>query len=337
MLRVVLTRLLSALPNLLGVVVITFILTRALPGDPAAYFAGAAATQEAIAQVRSQLGLDKPLLEQFFLYVAGLAHGDMGLSLTTGQPVAQELLARLPASLEMVLLALLLACAIALPLGVLAATRPGSWIDQLCRLVTTAGVSLPTFFTGLLLAYVFYFLLGWAPSPMGRLDPMFSPPPTITGLYLVDAALAGDPAMWWASLKQLILPVLTMAIFVLAPIARMTRASMLSVLSADFIRTARASGLSSTTVLVTYALRNALLPVVTTLGMVFGFMLGSSVIVEKVFGWPGVGSYAIDALTASDYAPVQGFVLAMGVLFVLLNLLVDLLYGLIDPRVSVTS
>jgi len=337
MLRIVFTRLLSALPNLVGVVVITFILTRALPGDPAAYFAGAAATQEAIAQVRSQLGLDKPLLEQFFLYVAGLARGDMGLSLTTGQPVAQELLARLPASLEMVFLALLLACAIALPLGVLAATRPGSWIDQLCRLVTTAGVSLPTFFTGLLLAYVFYFLLGWAPSPMGRLDPMFSPPSTITGLYLVDAALAGDPSMWWASFKQLILPVLTMAIFVLAPIARMTRASMLSVLSADFIRTARASGLSRGTVLVTYALRNALLPVVTTLGMVFGFMLGSSVIVEKVFGWPGVGSYAIDALTASDYAPVQGFVLAMGVLFVLLNLAVDLLYGLIDPRVSVEA
>jgi len=337
MLRLIAARLLSALPNLAGVVVITFILTRALPGDPAAYFAGAAATQEAIAQVRTQLGLDKPLLEQFFLYVAGLARGDMGLSLTTGQPVAQELLARLPASLELVLLALLLACAIALPLGMLAATRPGSWIDQLCRLVTTAGVSLPTFFTGLLLAYVFYFLLGWAPSPMGRLDPMYSPPATVTGLYLVDAALAGDGAMWWASFKQLVLPVLTMAIFVLAPIARMTRASMLSVLSADFIRTARASGLSRGTVLVTYALRNALLPVVTTLGMVFGFMLGSSVIVEKVFGWPGAGSYAIDALTASDYAPVQGFVLAMGVLFVLLNLLVDLLYGLIDPRVSVTA
>jgi dipeptide transport system permease protein len=337
MLKLVGTRLLGALPNLVGVVVISFILTRALPGDPAAYFAGAAATQEAVAQVRTQLGLDKPLLEQFFLYVGALARGDMGLSLTTGQPVAQELLARLPASLELVLLSLLLACAIALPLGVLAATRPGSWIDQLCRIVTTAGVSLPTFFTGLLLAYVFYFLLGWAPSPLGRLDPMYSPPPTVTGLYLVDAALAGDGAMWWAGFRQLILPVLTMSIFVLAPIARMTRASMLSVLSADFIRTARASGLSSATVLITYALRNALLPVVTTLGMVFGFMLGSSVIVEKVFGWPGVGSYAIDALTASDYAPVQGFVLAMGVLFVLLNLLVDLLYGLIDPRVSVTS
>jgi peptide/nickel transport system permease protein len=337
MLRTVLKRLLSALPNLVGVVVITFILTRALPGDPAAYFAGAAATEEAIAQVRTQLGLDKSLLDQFFGYVAGLARGDMGLSLTTGQPVLQELLARLPASLEMVLMALLLACAVALPLGVLAATKPGSWIDQLCRLLTTAGVSLPTFFTGLLLAYVFYFLLGWAPSPLGRLDPMFSPPPTVTGLYLVDAALARDGALWWAAFKQLILPVVTMALFVLAPIARMTRASMLSVLSADFIRTARASGLSASTVLVKYGLRNALLPVVTTLGMVFSFMLGSSVIVEKVFGWPGVGSYAIDALTASDYAPVQGFVLAMGLLFVLLNLLVDVAYVLIDPRVVVES
>jgi len=335
MLRLIATRLLAALPNLVGVVVITFILTRALPGDPAAYFAGGAATAEAVAQVRTQLGLDRPLAEQFLQYVAALGRGDLGLSLTTGQPVLTELLERLPASLEMVLLALVLACAVAVPLGVLAATRPGSWVDQLCRLLTTAGVSLPTFFTGLLLAYVFYFLLGWAPSPLGRLDPMWSPPPTVTGLYLVDAALVGDPSLWWAAFKQLILPVLTMAIFVLAPIARMTRASMLSVLSADFVRTARASGLSAGTVLVTYALRNALLPVVTTLGMVFGFMLGSSVIVEKVFGWPGVGSYAIDALTASDYAPVQGFVLAMGVVFVLLNLLVDLLYGLIDARVSV--
>jgi ABC-type dipeptide/oligopeptide/nickel transport system permease component len=198
-------------------------------------------------------------------------------------------------------------------------------------------VSLPTFFTGLVLAYVFYFLLGWAPSPLGRLDPMWSPPATVTGFYLVDAAIARDASLWWACFRQLILPTLTMAIFVLAPIARMTRASMLGVLGSDFVRTARAAGLGPGTVLVTYALRNALLPVVTTLGMVFGFMLGSSVVVEKVFGWPGVGSYAIDALTASDYAPIQGFVLAMGLLFVLLNLAVDLLYTLIDPRVSLET
>ena len=166
MLKVIAKRLLGALPNLVGVVIITFLLTRALPGDPAAYFAGGAATQEAVEQVRVQLGLDKPLFTQFFLYVADLARGNFGTSLTTGQPVLQELIARLPASIEMVLLALLLACAVALPLGVLAATRPGSWIDQLCRLVTTAGVSLPTFFTGLVLAYVFYFLLGSAtPAP----------------------------------------------------------------------------------------------------------------------------------------------------------------------------
>jgi ABC-type dipeptide/oligopeptide/nickel transport system permease component len=337
MLKTIARRLLGALPNLAGVVVITFLLTRALPGDPAAFFAGGAATQEAVEQVRVQLGLDKTLPEQFFRYLADLARGDLGLSVTTGQPVAQELLTRLPASLEMVLLALLLACAVALPLGVLAATKPGSWIDQLCRVVTTAGVSLPTFFTGLVLAYVFYFLLGWAPSPLGRLDPMWSPPATVTGFYLVDAAIARDASLWWACFRQLILPTLTMAIFVLAPIARMTRASMLGVLGSDFVRTARAAGLGPGTVLVTYALRNALLPVVTTLGMVFGFMLGSSVVVEKVFGWPGVGSYAIDALTASDYAPIQGFVLAMGLLFVLLNLAVDVLYTLIDPRVSLET
>jgi dipeptide transport system permease protein len=337
MLRIVGQRLLSALPNLVGVVVITFLLTRAIPGDPAAYFAGGAATQEAVEQVRKQLGLDKPLLEQFFRYVANLAQGDLGLSLTTGQPVLKELVARLPASLELVLLALLLAGAVAIRVGVAAATRPGSWVDQVARVITTAGVSLPTFFTGLLLSYVFYFLLGWAPSPLGRLDPLYSPPPLVTGLYLIDAALVGDRALWWASFKQLILPVLTMSIFVLAPIARMTRASMLAVLSSDFVRTARASGLSATTVLVRYALRNALLPVVTTLGMVFGFMIGSSVVIEKVFGWPGVGSYAIDALTASDYAPVQGFVLSMGILFVLLNLLIDVLYVVIDPRVKVEA
>jgi ABC-type dipeptide/oligopeptide/nickel transport system permease component len=333
-LGVVVRRLLAALPNLVGVVIITFLLTRALPGDPAAYFAGGAATQEAVDQVRKALGLDRTLPEQFLHYVADLARGDLGVSLTTGQPVLGELVSRLPASIELVLLALVLACAVALPLGVMAATHPGSWIDQLCRVLTTAGVSLPTFFTGLVLSYVFYFLLGWAPAPLGRLDPVFSPPAQITGLYLIDALLAGDFALWWAALKQLILPTVSMALFVLAPIARMTRASMIQVLSSDFIRTARASGLSHTTVRVRYALRNALLPVVTTLGMVFGFMLGSSVIIEKVFGWPGVGSYAIDALTASDYAPVQGFVLAMGVLFVLMNLFVDVLYTLIDPRIS---
>jgi ABC-type dipeptide/oligopeptide/nickel transport system permease component len=203
--------------------------------------------------------------------------------------------------------------------------------------VTTAGVSLPTFFTGLLFAYLFYFVLGWAPSPIGRLDPYLTAPATITGLYTVDSLLAGDVKLFIASAKQMILPVLTLGIFVLAPIARMTRASMLSVLSADFVRTARASGLSTGTVLVRYALRNALLPVITTMGMVFSFLLGMSVIVEKVFAWPGVGSFALEALVASDYAPVQGFVLTMALLYTLLNLVIDMLYVVIDPRVRLAS
>lgn len=337
MLLLVCKRLLGALPNLFGIVVITFLLTRALPGDPAAFFAGPAGTQEAVQQVREKLGLDRPLPVQFGLYLRDLARGDLGNALTTGQPVTTELIARLPASIELVLAALLFAVVIAVPLGIAAARRPGSWIDHLCRVVTTAGVSLPTFFTGLLLAYIFYYLLGWAPSPIGRLDPYLSAPPQITGLYTVDALLAGSGATFVACVKQMILPVLTLGIFVLAPLARMTRASMLAVLSADFVRTARASGLSGGTVLVRYALRNALLPVITTLGMVFSFLLGMSVIVEKVFAWPGIGSFALEALVASDYAPVQGFVLAMAVLYTLLNLAIDLLYVVIDPRVRLSA
>lgn len=325
-------RLLGAVPALIGVIVVTFILTRALPGDPAAYFAGAAGTQEAVEEVRAKLGLDRSLPEQFLFYVRDLARGDWGVSLTTGQPVLTELATRLPASLELTLCGLFLAVVVAIPLGILAATRPGSWIDHLCRGVATAGVSLPTFFTGLLLAYVFYYLLGWAPAPLGRLDPYTTPPAFVTGFYLIDSLIARDLETFAASLRQLALPAITLALFVLAPLARMTRAAMLGVLSADFIRTARASGLSGTTILFTYAFRNALLPVLTTLGMVFSFLLGSNVLVEKVFAWPGIGSFAIEALVASDYAPVQGFVLAMALLYVLLNLLIDIAYGLVDPR-----
>ncbi|HMN83031.1 MAG TPA: ABC transporter permease [Burkholderiaceae bacterium] len=335
MTRTVLLRLLSAVPNLIGVVVVTFLLTRALPGDPAAFFAGAAATPEAVEQVRAKLGLNRPLVEQFLVYVGELARGELGDSLSTGQPVATELRQRLPASLELTFCALAFALAVSVPLGVAAAVRPGSWIDHLCRLITTAGVSLPTFFTGLLLSYLFYFVLGWAPSPLGRLDPSFPPPPGVTHMYLIDSLLTGDLELTRAAAAQLLLPAVTMGLFVLAPLARMTRASMIAVLSSDFIRTARASGLGPFTVLIRYGLRNAMLPIITTMGMVFSFLLGSNVLVEKVFAWPGIGSYAIESLTASDYAPIQGFVLMMGAMYVVLNLLIDLAYAVIDPRVRV--
>jgi len=337
MLSMIVRRLLVAIPSLVGVVIITFLLTRALPGDPAAYFAGPAATTEAIAQVRQKLGLDKPLLVQFTRYAGDLARGDLGTSLTTGQPVITDIRARLPASAELTLVGLIAAMLIAVPLGILAATRPGSLIDHACRVVTTAGVSLPVFFTGLILVYAFYYLLGWAPAPLGRLDVFFSAPPAVTGFYLIDSLLAGNLELFRAALGQLLLPALTLAVFSLAPIARMTRASMLAVLASDFVRTARANGLTPFTVIVTYAFRNAMLPVVTTLGMVFSFLLGANVLVEKVFAWPGIGSYAVEALIASDFAPVQGFVLTMAVLYVALNLAIDVLYGLIDPRVRIEA
>ena len=337
MTTLVLKRVALAIPSLIGVVIFTFSLTRMLPGDPAAYFAGPAATPQAIQEVRVKLGLDKPLIQQFGRYVFDLAHGNLGTSLTTGQPVITELRTRLPASAELTLLGLLASITIALPLGILAATRPNSLLDHACRIISTAGVSLPVFFTGLILIYVFYYLLGWAPAPLGRLDVFYVTPPQVTGFYLIDSLIAGDPQTFVAALKQLVLPAVTLGVFSLAPIARMTRASMLAVLSSDFIRTARASGLSTWTVVITYAFRNAMLPVITTLGMVFSFLLGANVLVEKVFAWPGIGSYAVEALLASDFAPVQGFVLTMAVMYVALNLMIDILYGMIDPRVRLEA
>ena len=337
MVTLIIKRVAMAVPSLIGVVIVTFLLTRMLPGDPAAYFAGPAATPQAIQEVRVKLGLDKPMIQQFGRYVADLAHGNLGSSLTTGQPVVAELRTRLPASAELTLFGLLLSVAIAVPLGILAATRPNSLLDHACRIISTAGVSLPVFFTGLILIYVLYYLLGWAPAPLGRLDVFYTAPPQVTGFYLIDSSIAGDPETFTAALKQLILPALTLGVFSLAPIARMTRASMLAVLSSDFVRTARANGLSSWTVIITYAFRNAMLPVITTLGMVFSFLLGANVLVEKVFAWPGIGSYAVEALLASDFAPVQGFVLTMAVMYVALNLMIDIVYGLIDPRVRVEA
>ena len=336
-LHAALFRSVQSIPVLIGVVVISFVLTRTLPGDPAVYFAGAAADEQSINEIRIAMGLDKTLYEQFFVYVNNLMQGNLGTSLSTGQPVLSDLTKRLPASLELTILSLIISSLISIPLGILAATRPDSWIDHLCRFLVTAGVSLPTFFTGILLIYMFYYILGLSPSPIGRLDFIYIEPDLVTGFYLIDAAISNDWETWIGATKQLILPSVTLALFTLAPIARMTRASMLTILSSEFVRTAKAAGLSNGKVLFSYALRNALLPIITTLGMVFSFALGANVLVEKVFAWPGIGSYAVEALIVSDYAAVQGFVLSMAIMFVILNLLIDLIYMIIDPRIGFES
>ncbi len=329
-------RLLSSIPALLGVVVVTFILMRVLPGDPAVFFAsGPSAGQAEIDELRHKMGLDQSVPVQLWHYLGDIGTGNLGRSLTTGQPVVLDMERRLPASLELTFTALFIALLFSVPLGVIAALRPGSLVDHTVRMLCTLGVCVPTFVSGLLLIYVFYYLLGWAPDPTARLDIFASSPPDITGFYLVDFALVRDWDGWWAAFIQLLLPAFTMALFVLAPLARMTRASMLAVLGSDFIRTAQSVGLPRWRIVVGYALRNALLPVLTITGIVFSTMLGANVLVEKVFSWPGVASYALDALLASDYAPVQAFVLLMATIFVLVNVAIDVLYGIADPRVSI--
>jgi len=334
MIRIAL-RLLSAIPTLFGVVLVTFLLTRVLPGDPAVFFASNPSMSPAdIVALREQLGLDKSLIEQFRIYLVALCQGDLGNSLTTGQSVMTEIINRLPASAELTVFAFLLAIGVSLPLGLVAALRPGSLVDHASRVISTLGVSLPTFVTGLLLVYVFYFHLGVAPEPIGRMDPFLFDPPKVTGLLTVDALIAGDMEVFRAALARMILPAVTMALFALAPLTRMTRAAMLGTLGSEFVRSARASGLSRGKIIFTYAFRNALLPVVTTMGMTFSYMLGANVLVERVFSWPGIGAFALDSLINLDYAPLQGLMLVMAAIFILVNLATDIMVAIIDPRAA---
>lgn len=331
----ILFRLLSAIPTLFGVILVTFLLTRVLPGDPAVFFAANPSMSAAdIEALRHALGFDQSLAMQFWIYLDALFHGDLGNSVSTGLPVTAELARRLPASVELTLLAFVAAIGLALPLGLVAALRPGSLIDHLARLIATMGVSIPTFVTGLLLIYIFYFRLGVSPEPSGQLDPFLFAPPRVTGLLTVDALIAGDFEVFRGALAQLILPAATMALFALAPLTRMTRASMLGTLGSEFVRTARASGLSRSKIVFTYAFRNALLPVVTTMGMTFSYMLGANVLVERVFSWPGIGAMAMDSIMNLDYAPLQGFMLVMAGIFILVNLATDIAAALIDPRAA---
>ena len=333
LLATILRRLVLGFPALFGVIAVSFALTRLLPGDPAVYFAGAAPTPEAIADLRRTLLLDRPLPQQFAAYLGDLLHGNLGRSLVTGQPVLQDLSTRFPATLELTLTAIALALLIAVPLGVAGAMRKGSGIDHITRMVSTTALSLPSFFTGLLLVFVFYYLMGIAPAPLGRLAPMSFPPPERTGFMVLDAALAGDWAASRDAAAHLLLPALALAIAGVGPLTRITRSAMLAVLSSDFIRAARAYDLPRWKLVYAYALRNAMLPVLTTAGVVFSFLISANVVVEKIFSWPGIGSYALEALVASDYAAVQGFVLAVATLYVLINIAIDILYGIVDVRV----
>ncbi len=316
-----------------GVCVITFIISHLIPGDPARLLAGDRASDEIVQHIREQLGLNLPLWQQFLRYVEQLLHGDLGTSIRTGRPVLEDLKTYFPATLELACCALLIALLAGIPLGVLSAVYKNRWLDHLVRLLALTGISTPAFWLGLGVIVLFYGKLNLLPGG-GRLDDWLDPPQRVTGFYLIDSLLSGDMDVFVNALQHLILPATTLAFVHLGIVARQIRSAMLEQLSEDYIRTARASGLSRFTVVVRYALPNALIPSVTVLGLALGDLLYGAVLTETVFAWPGMGAYVVSSIQALDFPAVMGFAIVVSFAYVLVNLLVDLLYLWIDPRMG---
>ncbi|KTT26026.1 peptide ABC transporter permease [Pseudomonas oryzihabitans] len=317
----------------IGVSLITFVISHLIPGDPARLIAGERASDAIVANIRHQLGLDLPLYQQYFRYMNDLLHGDLGQSIRTHRPVLEDLRTFFPATLELALVALLLSILIGVPLGVLSAVYNNRWIDHISRTLAVAGISTPAFWLGLGLIVLFYGHLGWLPGG-GRLAQGMTPPPTITGFYLIDTLLAGDLPGFVSAAKHLVLPAVTLAFVNLGVITRQIRGAMLEQLGEDYIRTARAYGLSQATVVLRHALPNALIPSITVIGLALGDLLYGAVLTETVFAWPGMGAYVVKSIQALDFPAVMGFAIVVSFIYVLLNRFIDLLYQLVDPRIG---
>ena len=332
MTRFILHRLLLAVPVLLGVTLIIFTLTYVLPGDPARNAADRYATPEQVEAVRRRLGLDRPFHEQYVAYLGRLARLDLGTSIESRRPVVEDMRKFLPATFELMLMAMTITVLVGIPLGVITGSGRSSRANSLIRFLSVVGVGMPVFWSGLLLQLIFFGKLGWLPLD-GRLGSGALPPPRVTGLYTVDALLAGEWATFTDALKHLILPGLTLSFGLVASIARITHSSMLEVMRQDYIRTARAKGLADRLVLYRHSLKNALVPVLTTLGLQVGFLLAGSVLVENIFSWGGIGTYAWSGIFRLDIPVVMGVALSTAVIFVLSNLVIDVFYTVVDPRI----
>ncbi|MCK9897841.1 ABC transporter permease [Frankia sp. AgB32] len=330
--RRILGKLAGAVIVVWGVVTLTFLMSRVVAPDPTTLLVPPQATQAHRAAVRHELGLDSSLVVQYGHFLRNLAHGDLGESFSTGLPVTKDLSQRLPATIELGLLALVVGTLVGVLVGVFAAIHADSVIDHGLRAVVVTGLAMPQFWLGLSLLSVFFVQLGVLPAPIGRLPVGVDPPPTITHLYLVDALLTGQWSVFVDSLRQLILPAATIGAGVFSPIARVTRTAMVEALSSDYVRTARSLGFSPARVHFIFALRNALLPIITMTANAVAFALSGAVLVEGVFGWPGIGQYALTAIQQSDFPGLQGFVLYVAVLYVLIYVVVDILYTFADPR-----
>lgn len=333
MIRFICRRLLFLGFVLLGISVITFALTHLVPGDPARLMAGQHATAEQVRELAQRYGLDKPVMTQFWIYMTGLLQGDLGMSLTNRRPVLDDLRQFLPASIELTLAAVVLVVVIGLPLGLMTGARRGKPVDHLMRLLTVGGVSMPLFWLGILLQILFYKHLQLLPIG-GRLGVLDIEPPQVTGFYLIDTLIDGDFDTFKSALLHLILPSATLAAGSIAVISRMMRASVIEVLDADYVRTARAKGLPDGAVLRIHVFRNALIPTTTILGLQVGALLAGNVLAEVVFNWPGIGLYAVNAIRNLDYPAIMGVTLAISVIYVFVNLLVDIAYVILDPRIS---
>ncbi|WP_416759516.1 ABC transporter permease [Roseateles sp. So40a] len=332
MLNFLLRRLATLLPTLVGVTLVAFGLIRLVPGDPIAIMMGERALDEAThARLMHELGLDQPLWRQYADYVGGLLHGDLGRSLVSHEPVSHEFLALFPATAELALFALLLAIVLGMALGTGAALRRGSLLDQGVMGVATVGYSMPVFWWGLILIMFFSVGLGWTPVS-GRIAVEYDVQ-RVTGFMLIDAALHDEPGAWRSALRHLLLPALVLGTSTTAVIARMTRSSLLEVLREDYMRSARARGLSPSRVVLVHGLRNALIPVITVIGLKVGSLLAGAVLTETIFSWPGIGKWLIDAIARRDYPVVQAGILISACTFIAVNLLVDLLYGVVNPRI----
>lgn len=332
MVNYIIKRLLALIPILIGVSLIVFLIVHLIPGDPAQTMLGERATAEAIASLRESMGLNDPLYVQFFRFFSRLLRGDLGRSIMSNSLVWEELLIRFPATLELSFFSMIFAVIVGVPAGIFAATHQNSWFDNLSMLFALFGVSMPIFWLGLMLIWLFGVELAWLP-PSSRLSVGVNLN-VITNLYVLDSIIQSNWVALWDSIRHLILPSAALGTIPMAMIARMTRSSMLEVLRQDYIRTAYAKGLRERIVVYKHALKNALVPIITVVGLQFGILLGGAVLTETIFSWPGLGKYLVDAIYARDFPVVQGGILFFAFTFVLVNLIVDLSYATIDPRIQ---
>ena len=333
MARYILRRVLLALPALFGLVILTFVLSRVVPGDPAATLAGDAATPAQLAEIRAQYGLDRPILEQAGIHMRQVMTGDFGRSVFSGRPVAEEIAQRLPATLELTFAALFLSTVLGIPLGLLAAINHNGPVDHLVRLLSVGGLAIASFWLAIMLQLVFSMDLDILPL-RGRIDVALGAPPRVTGSVLIDSLLAGRLDMFGSACRHLVLPAVTLALPGLATIARFTRSGVLETLQKDFVLYARAAGYGRVRLAAIYVLRNAVNVTVTQIGLLFGALISGAVAVEAVFDWPGLGTYAVQAILSADYKALLAVTLVVGVVYAVVNVLVDVVQALIDPRVA---